>query len=161
MYPITYGAEHIYPTCRAYRKDVHDHHMNQVYTIPDVKFYLDKYLSLKWYRSGFNLAIKYDYQWVWFLMNELIPLVIVVGSRAALLHHRYRLLSTKMGCWNLDATSKLAWSFMGCMCQDTMACSCPRESHGCSTWIFALLGRGNQLGPVGAMLRDIKIRTIL
>jgi hypothetical protein len=64
IYPITYGAEHIYPTCRAYRKDVHDHHMNQVYAILDVKFYLDKYHSLKWYRSGFNLAIKYDYQWV-------------------------------------------------------------------------------------------------
>jgi hypothetical protein len=55
------GAEHMWPTGRAYRKDVHDHHMAQVYCIPDVKPYLNRHHSLKWYRSGFNPAIKCDY----------------------------------------------------------------------------------------------------
>jgi hypothetical protein len=51
----------MWPTTRAYRKDVHDHHMAQVYCILDVKPYLDRYHSLKWYISGFNSAIKCDY----------------------------------------------------------------------------------------------------
>jgi hypothetical protein len=54
------GAEHMWPTARAYRKDVHDH-MAQVYCIPDVKLYLDTYHSLKWYRSEFSPVIKCDY----------------------------------------------------------------------------------------------------
>jgi hypothetical protein len=36
------GAEHMWPTARAYRKDVHGHHMAQVYCIPNVKPYLDR-----------------------------------------------------------------------------------------------------------------------
>jgi hypothetical protein len=55
------GAKHMWPAARAYRKDVHDHHMAQVYCIPDVKPYLDRCHSPKWYKSGFNQAIKYDY----------------------------------------------------------------------------------------------------
>jgi zinc finger SWIM domain-containing protein 3 len=55
------GAEHMYLIGRAYRKDVHDYHMNHVYAIPKIKLFLDTYHSLKWYRSGFNLAIKCDY----------------------------------------------------------------------------------------------------
>jgi hypothetical protein len=41
------GAEHIYPTGRAYKKDVHDYHMNHVYAIPKTNLYLDIYHSLK------------------------------------------------------------------------------------------------------------------
>jgi hypothetical protein len=55
------GAEHMYPIGRAYRKDVHDYHMNHVYAIPKTKLFLDTYHYLKWYMSGFNLAIKCDY----------------------------------------------------------------------------------------------------
>jgi hypothetical protein len=55
------GAEHMYHTGRAYRKDVHDYHMTHVYAIPKTKLYLNTYHSLKWYMSGFNRAIKYDF----------------------------------------------------------------------------------------------------
>jgi transposase-like protein len=55
------GAEHMYLVGRAYRKDVYDYHMNHVYAIPETKWYLDTYHSLKWYRGGFNPAIKCDY----------------------------------------------------------------------------------------------------
>jgi hypothetical protein len=55
------GAEHMYPAGRAYRKDVHDYHMNHAYAIPKTKLYLDTYHSLNWYRSGFNPAIKCNY----------------------------------------------------------------------------------------------------
>jgi hypothetical protein len=55
------GAEHMWSAARAYRKDVHDHHMAQVYCIPDVKPYFDRYHSLKWYISESNPAIKCDY----------------------------------------------------------------------------------------------------
>jgi hypothetical protein len=55
------GAEHMYPTGRAYRKDVHDYYMNHVYAIPKTKLYLDTYHSLKWYKSRFNPVINCDY----------------------------------------------------------------------------------------------------
>jgi hypothetical protein len=47
------GVEHMYPAGRAYRKDVHDYHMNHVDAIPETKLYWDTYHSLKWYRSGY------------------------------------------------------------------------------------------------------------
>jgi transposase-like protein len=55
------GVEHMYPTTRAYRKVVHDHHLAIFREKPDVCYWLDTYHSLLWYRSGFNPEIKYDY----------------------------------------------------------------------------------------------------
>jgi hypothetical protein len=55
------GAEHMYPAARAYRKIIHDHHLAIVREKPNVCYWLDTYHSLLWYRSGFNLEIKYDY----------------------------------------------------------------------------------------------------
>lgn len=58
---LSFGAEHMYPAARAYRKDVHGYHMDKVKAIPDVQNYLEKHHKLKWMRSGFNPAIKCDY----------------------------------------------------------------------------------------------------
>jgi hypothetical protein len=40
------GAEHMYPTARAYRKVVHDHHLTIVREKSDVCYWLDTYHSL-------------------------------------------------------------------------------------------------------------------
>jgi hypothetical protein len=78
------GAEHIYPTGRAYKKDVHDYHMN-----------------LKWYNSGFNPTIKYDYDtnniddvfnnWINDINNLLVSeLADKVRERIMVLWHKRR-----------------------------------------------------------------------
>jgi hypothetical protein len=95
------GAEHIYPTGRAYKKDVHDYHMNHVYAIPKTKLYLDIYHSLKWYNSGFNPTIKYDYDtnniddvfnnWINDINNLLVSeLADKVRERIMVLWHKRR-----------------------------------------------------------------------
>jgi hypothetical protein len=55
------GVEHMYPTTRAYRKVVHEHHKATVRRNPKICEWLDTYHSLLWYRSGFNPTIKCDY----------------------------------------------------------------------------------------------------
>jgi hypothetical protein len=53
--------EHMYPAARPYRKVVHEHHKAIVRSNSEVRYWLDTYHSLLWYRSGFNPAIKCDY----------------------------------------------------------------------------------------------------
>jgi hypothetical protein len=55
------GSEHMYPAARAYRREVYEHHISQVRSVPKILEYLDQHHKFLWYRSGFNIAIICDY----------------------------------------------------------------------------------------------------
>ncbi|CAA0839026.1 Unknown protein [Striga hermonthica] len=56
------NTDNMYPAARSYRKEVHEHHhIAIVKSDLDTKEWLEQHHKLKWFRSGFNLAIKCDY----------------------------------------------------------------------------------------------------
>jgi predicted GNAT superfamily acetyltransferase len=55
------GVEHMYPAAMAYRKVIHEYHKAIPRRNLEVRYWLDEYHSLLWYRSGFNTVIKYDH----------------------------------------------------------------------------------------------------
>jgi hypothetical protein len=55
------GSEHMYAAARAYRKEVFEHHVNQVRSVTKIAEYLDQHHKFIWYRSGFDTSIKCDY----------------------------------------------------------------------------------------------------
>ncbi|CAA0829597.1 Unknown protein [Striga hermonthica] len=55
------NADNMYPAARSYRKEVHEHHIAIVKSDLDTKEWLEQHHKLKWFRSGFNPAIKCDY----------------------------------------------------------------------------------------------------
>jgi hypothetical protein len=55
------SSEYMYPTAKAYMKEVYDMYIANVTQNPIIVDWLDKFHSLLWYRDGFNPSIKCDY----------------------------------------------------------------------------------------------------
>jgi hypothetical protein len=54
-------SKYMYPTARAYRREVFDHYFRSIQEIPKVSTWLNEHHDSLWYRSGFNTNIKCDY----------------------------------------------------------------------------------------------------